>query len=135
MHHIGSVAKLTGNNIETIRYYEKIGLLPEPKRGASGYRQYPDTTIKRLQFIKAAKALGFTLSDIKELLELRADSAASCASVQAKAKTKLLEVENKIRVLSKIMRVLQSLADECRVEKEISYCPILNAMSEEDFHL
>ena len=82
---IGQAAQAAAVGVETVRFYEREGLLPKPKRSAAGYRLYPPDTVKRLQFIKQAKQLGFTLSEINELLSLRASSRANCGHVRARA--------------------------------------------------
>ena len=93
---IGKVARLTAVGIETIRFYEREGLIPEPPRRESGYRQYPPATIDRVHFIKRAKDLGFTLAEIKELLDLSVGPKTTCADVKRTAMEKMKEVDTKI---------------------------------------
>ena len=125
---IGKVARLSGVGIETVRFYEREGLIPEPPRRDSGYRQYPGSTIERLLFIKRAKDLGFTLAEIKELLSLRVSQGSTCADVKAKANEKIRDVETKIKDLQRIKRALKKLSTECRGKGPVSECPILEAL-------
>ncbi|MGB9663834.1 MAG: heavy metal-responsive transcriptional regulator [Ignavibacteria bacterium] len=126
---VGQIAKQVGVNVETIRYYERIKLLPRPKRIESRYRIYDEMDLKRLLFIKHAKELGFTLREIKELIELRIDSKAKCKDVKSLTENKLRDIDNRIRVLQNIRKVLVKLIDQC-VNEEISSmeCPILEAI-------
>lgn len=126
---VGQLAKEVGINIETVRYYEKIKLLPKPKRRESKYRIYDETDLKRLLFIKRAKELGFTLKEIKELLELRIDTEAKCGDVKHLTEHKLKDVDNRISDLKKIKNVLLKLINQC-VNEEVSSdeCPILEAI-------
>lgn len=133
---IGQVAKETQVNIDTIRYYEKLGLLPIPNRNSSGYRQYSKNTILRLQFIKHGQELGFSLKEIKELLDLRTSSNTftlqQCEDVQKKANLKLKEIENKIKTLLKMKTVIQDLICACIEREDSEECPILRALEDDD---
>ena len=93
---IGALARAAEVGVETIRFYERRGLLAEPPRTAAGYRQYPVNTVDRLRFIRRAQRLGFTLSEISELLELRVDEVAACGTVEVRARDKLADIEGKI---------------------------------------
>ncbi len=125
---IGKVARRTGIGVETIRFYEREKLLPEPARDPSnGYRRYPESTVARLQFIARAKELGFTLRETRELLELRAGPA-TCGTVRAKAEEKLGDVRRKIEDLRRIERALRTLAEACPGEGALDDCPILGAL-------
>lgn len=125
---IGKVARRAGLAVETIRFYERERLLPEPARDpSSGYRRYPESTVERLQFIARAKELGFTLRETRELLELRAGPA-TCGTVRAHAETKLEDVRRKIDDLKRIERALVSLADACPGRGDLDDCPILDAL-------
>ncbi|MEI2691764.1 MAG: MerR family transcriptional regulator [Anaerolineae bacterium] len=97
---IGRIAKLAEVNIETVRYYERRGLLPAPPRTVSSYRLYGDQSVARLRFIKQAQALGFTLEEIGELLALRVDAETSCDVVRQRAERKMADVAEKIRSLA-----------------------------------
>src|SRR3989338_7084100 len=104
---IGKVAGLTGVGIETLRFYEREGLIPEPPRRGSGYREYPPVIVDRIHFIKRAKDLGFTLAEIRELLSLSVGPKSTCADVKKKAEEKITEVEVKIADLKRIQKALQ----------------------------
>ncbi|GAB4377219.1 MAG: Zn(2+)-responsive transcriptional regulator [Calditrichia bacterium] len=126
---IGQLAKISGVNLETIRFYEKRGLLPEPQRSAGGYRLYDEEDLLRLRFIRRAKDLGFTLKEIGELLELRIESTGTCGEVKHLAEHKIQDVERKIQYLQRIRTVLNRLINQC-VNEEITAeeCPILEAI-------
>lgn len=126
---VGQLAKETGINLETVRYYEKLKLLPKPKRRESRYRVYDENDLKRLLFIKRAKELGFTLKEIKELFELRIDTHAKCGDVKHLTEHKLKDVDNRISDLKKIKSVLVKLINQC-VNEEVSSdeCPILESI-------
>lgn len=123
---IGQVAKQVDLSVEAIRYYEKQGLIPEPVRTASGYRQYKQDTIDRLNFIQQAKAVGFSLSEINELLNLRAREDSTCASVRAHAERKIADIDQKISELERMKNALQRLASNCPGKGPISDCPIID---------
>jgi MerR family copper efflux transcriptional regulator len=127
---IGQLARLSGFGVETIRYYERERLVSEPPRRASGYRQYPENTLARLRFIRHAKELGFSLKDIKDLLELRVAPGATCASVRKRAEAKIAEVHAKQKKLRQIEQALVKLAAACRGRGPTSNCPILDALDE-----
>lgn len=128
---IGKLAKLVGVNIETIRYYERLKLLTPAARKPSGYRLYGDDNLRRLRFIKNAQALGFTLHEVKELLNLRVSSTARCGDVQQKAQTKLKQVMEKIRDLQALDRTLLHLVRACRAGQTTDHCPILQSFEGE----
>lgn len=124
---IGKLAKAAGTSTETIRYYERSGFLPEADRLASGYRVYGSDSIQRLHFIREAQALGFTLSEIKDLIDLTADESADCAQVNAKATEKLIEIDRKIKALRKMKSGLKVLAERCPADEQpLSECSIIN---------
>lgn len=126
---IGQVAKLAGIKIETIRYYERLKLLPEPKRRQSGYREYTDDTVKRLQFIKNAKELGFSLKEISELLSLRVKPKSTCGGVKKRTDNKITEIDSKIKTLQKMRKALVKLSKACKGDgSPTSECPILEAI-------
>src|SRR5947208_9758509 len=103
---IGQLAPQGGVGIETVRFYERQGLLEEPARKESGYRQYPEGVVGRLRFIKRAKELGFSLREIKELMALRFDPATTCADVKRRAEAKITDIEIKIRHLERMRKAL-----------------------------
>jgi MerR family mercuric resistance operon transcriptional regulator len=125
---IGKVASVAGVGIETIRFYEREGLIPPPPRRDSGYRQYPPATIDRIRFIKRAKDLGFTLAEIKEFLNLSVGKGTICTDVKRKALEKLKEVDAKIADLKRIKRALNLITNQCREKGSASECPILEAL-------
>ncbi len=122
---VGRLSRTVGINVETVRYYENIGLMPKPERKESGYRIYSDSDVERLRFIKNSKLLGFTLKEIKELLLLRIDEDTTCDDLKEKAERKIEEVNLKIEELKKIKRALEKLAQQCHVNAPKSECPIL----------
>ena len=129
----GKLAKAAGVNIETLRYYENRGLIPEPPRRASGYRHYPEESVERLRFIKGAQELGFTLTEIKELLTLRVDATASKGDVRQRAQEKVVQIEEKIQALEQMRNALAHLIQQCIGEGPTSDCPILEAMELHQF--
>lgn len=130
---IGKVAKLAGVGIETVRFYEREGLVPEPPRRESGYRQYPEETVQRLRFIRRAKDIGFTLKEISEMLGLRVDvsSRATCDAARKLAEEKIADVRGKIRTLRRMETVLARLVNCCKKRSASSECPILEALIKE----
>ena len=131
---IGKLASAAGIGVETIRFYEREGLLPKPPRKRSGYRQYPPAAVERVLFIRRAKELGFTLKEVIELLELRVAPDKSCADVRALAKAKVADVEEKMAELARIKAALDRLARACRGKGPTSECPILEALEREGGH-
>lgn len=125
---IGEVARLANVNLQTLHYYERVGLLTRVQRTSSNYRLYSDRDVKTVQFIKRAQELGFSLKDIRELLSLRASPDSKCADVRHRAETKLEEIDRKIDSLLKIRRALGQLVEECAGEKPATECPILEAL-------
>jgi len=125
---IGKVAKRAGLGIETVRFYEREGLIEPPKRTEANYRVYPQRDIVRLRFIKRAKILGFTLKEIKELLSLRQDPSASKEDVKRQTEAKIADIEEKIRDLTRIKQTLEMLAECCDGRGPTSDCPILEAL-------
>lgn len=125
---IGILAKLAGVNIQTVRYYERRGILNPSAKTGSGYRLYGDRELRRLQFIQHAKELGFTLKEIGELLQLGVTSKSSCDSVRKKAGDKLKIVEEKIEALDSMRSVLEDLITACKGRKITEECPILKSI-------
>ena len=126
---IGRLAKEAGINIDTIRYYERNGLIPEPVRRASGYREYGSADLRRLRFILRAKDLGFTLAEIGELLSLSGDK--DVRGVKRRAEQRLEQVEHKIKELQRVRRGLKTLVDACPGHGDLEHCPIVAALSSE----
>ncbi|MGH8622765.1 MAG: heavy metal-responsive transcriptional regulator [Burkholderiales bacterium] len=125
---IGKVAHSAGLAIDTVRYYEREGLLEKPARTASGYRHYRPDVVARLRFIRQAKELGFSLREIKELLSLRVEAGRSCADVRARAERKIADVEQRVATLMRMKRALAKLASSCSGRAPTSECPILEAL-------
>ncbi len=126
---IGELSKQSGVSIDTIRYYEQRGLIPEARRTASGYRQYSAEDVSRLKFIVQTKELGFTLEETGQLLALRTDDC-NCAEVRAVAEAKANEIEVRIRKLSQMRQILLSLAEQCEESSDTDPCPILKSLEE-----
>lgn len=125
---VGALAKQARVNLETIRYYERQGLLLRPPRTDSGYRVFPPDAVSRIRFIKRAQALGFSLKEIKELLALQVDAKTPCVEVRKRAEAKLAHVEDKIRTLSAIKMALVRLTAACKGRGPVSECPILESL-------
>ena len=128
---IGTVAREAGVSVETVRFYEREGLIPTPARSASGYRQYPAATVARLRFIRRAKALGFSLRDIRALLALRVDPARRSAEVKAHAQAKIADIAQRIRTLRRMHTTLVDLSEACDGCGPVRNCPILDALDHE----
>ena len=128
---IGKLAKQCGVGVETIRFYEREGLIEEPQRRDSGYRQYPEETARRVRFIKRAKELGFTLKEIRELLALRIRPEATCGDVRHQAEAKIADIEQRIVMLQKMKQALARLTVACSGRGPTSQCPILEAMEDD----
>jgi Hg(II)-responsive transcriptional regulator len=128
---IGELAQKAEVNIDTVRYYERQGLLPEPQRLRSGYRQYQLGDVSRLRFVRRAKALGFTLQEIRDLLELSSHREKDMAGMKTTAIEKLADVEEKLTELTRIRDGLKMLVDSCPGHGALEKCPILNALAED----
>lgn len=125
---IGNLGKATGTKVETIRYYERIGLLAQPDRSEGNYRVYGRETLDRLSFIRRARALGFSLDQVRALLALAGDGNRDCATVDALAQEHLREVEEKIADLQALRRELSALVKSCR-GGVVADCGIIEALS------
>jgi len=130
----GELANRAAVNVETLRFYERRGLLPEPPRRPSGYREYPLESVERIRFIKRAQELGFSLNEIKGLLELKVDPETTCVDVRARAHAKIADVQQKIRDLQRVKKALARLADACPGEGPADGCPILDLVRFERNH-
>jgi MerR family copper efflux transcriptional regulator len=128
---IGAVAREAGVPIDTIRYYEREGLLPEPRRRASGYRDYDLAAVQRLRFIRRAKDLGFTLEEIRDLLALSTDRNNGVGGVKERAGQRLDAIDARIAELKRIRRGLAELIEACPGHGVPEDCPILRALGEE----
>ncbi len=129
---ISRLARLGGVNLETIRYYERQGLLAKPPRTAAGYRVFPSETARRLRFIKRTQELGFSLREIRDLLSLRMRPGTGRAQILARAHAKITDVDQKIRSLQAIKKTLRSLTDRCDGCGPVAACPILESLDHED---
>lgn len=128
---VGVLAREAKINIETVRFYERIELMPEPKRKESRYRIYDENDLARLKFIVRAKELGFTLREIKELLLFKVDSQSKCGDIKTIADSKISNIEEKIQDLNKIKNHLKLLVNQCVNEKISSDdCPIVKALEQ-----
>ena len=126
---IGEVAAEAGVNIQTLRYYERRGLLPEPERSNSGYRAYDRDTVRLIRFIKSAQELGFTLREIEDLIELRRTPRCG-AEVRAVAAAKVDDIERRIRQLRAMRKALGELVAACDSERGNPTCPIIEALDD-----
>ncbi len=126
---IGKLAKKVGVSIDTVRFYERRGLIAEPARTPANYRIYPKEDIARLAFIKKAKELGFSLNEIHKLLTIQDDPGASMAEVKEWTEAKIHEIRCRIKDLSRILVGLEHLAKTCYGEGPVSECPILEALA------
>ena len=129
---IGRLAREGGVNLETVRYYERRGLLPRPPRSASGYRLFPADAARRLRFIRRAQDLGFSLKEIRELLSPRVSQSARSADVRRRAEAKIADIEAKIKTLESMRRTLRKLTTNCPGCGPLSACPIIESLDRED---
>lgn len=111
--------------IPTLRFYDRSGLLPKPVRSASNYRLYPSESVRRIRFIRRAQQLGFSLSEVKELLNLRLSDRTSCAHVRKRAEAKIADIQERIRSLKRMGQALTKLAAGCKHRRSKQPCPIL----------
>lgn len=125
---IGEFARRVGIPIDTVRYYERNGLLPPPARRASGYRDYHDSDIARLNFVLRAKALGFTLIEIRELLDLSDAAEGDMGNIRELAAGKLRDIEQRIGQLARVRDALKGLVEACPGRGHVSGCPIRSAL-------
>ncbi len=125
---IGEIAAGARVNVETLRYYERRGLIQQPSRRPSGYREYEPEAARRVRFIKRAQQLGFTLREIEELLRLRDDKFGRCADVRAAAREKIADVDRKIAALRAVRGALATLEATCARRGEGRRCPLLEAL-------
>ncbi|MGE3680197.1 MAG: heavy metal-responsive transcriptional regulator [Bdellovibrionales bacterium] len=125
---IGQLAKAAGVNVQTVRFYEREGILKPQTRLDSGYRVYNEDSLKRLHFIRQAKDLGFSLGEIQGLLSLRVRSVDRCNQVRSKAEQKLKDVQQKITHLKKLERTLKNLVSDCENRVVSDCCPIIEKM-------
>ncbi len=127
---IGKAARMAGVGVETIRFYERRGLIEQPPKPAlGGFRAYPDETVRRIRFIRQAQELGFSLREIQDLMSLRADPAADSGDVRERAAAKLAEVNRKITELKRIRAALETLIAACPGGGALRACSIMDALA------
>ncbi|HKQ35399.1 MAG TPA: Hg(II)-responsive transcriptional regulator [Nitrospiraceae bacterium] len=126
---IGRVAKLAGVNVETIRYYQRRGLLAEPEKPHMGYRRYLADSVRHIRFIKRAQALGFTLEEIAELLRL--EEARACAETRALAAHKIRLIDQKLTGLAAMRQALAGLVQQCDKKQPAKECPIIQVLEQD----
>ena len=128
---IGALSKRTGVHVETIRYYERIGILPKPDRSPGGQRLYPEQYRWRLAFVRRARDLGFSLDDVRALLQLTGGQPMACAKVKGITEMHIADIRQKISELNQLDRMLSAIVTQCKGE-EASDCPILDTLANTD---
>ncbi len=123
---IGCLARTAGVNVETVRYYQRVGLIREPRKPPSGYRVYPPEMVDRIKFIKRAQPLGFSLQEIADLLEL---GDGHCADVRVRAEEKRAQIQQQITDLTALKTTLDGLITACQSENDTAYCPIVESLA------
>jgi Hg(II)-responsive transcriptional regulator len=124
---ISKAAEQAGVNVQTLRFYERRGLLPKPPRRSSGYREFPDDAVRVVRFIKRAQELGFSLDEVEELLRLRRHSGRNRERIRAVAEEKIHHIEEKIGELERMKRALKTLVHSCHEGTTLD-CPIIEAL-------
>ncbi|MGI8741601.1 MAG: MerR family transcriptional regulator [Bryobacteraceae bacterium] len=127
---ISGLARLGGVNLETVRYYERRGLLPKPSRTEAGYRQYTSDAAHRLRFIKRAQELGFSLEEIQELLALRVEPKQNREGIRARAEARIAGIEQKMKTLAAMKSILRGLVEQCE-HCASDECPILASLEQQ----
>lgn len=130
-YHVGEIAKRCDVNKETLRYYERVGLIPEPSRTNAGYRKYPEETVNRLKFIKRMQDLGFSLAEIDKLLGVVDKDDDRCLDMYEFVVQKIEEVQKKIRDFKKIEQMLINLRERCPDDKSLHECPIIETLMDD----
>jgi MerR family mercuric resistance operon transcriptional regulator len=129
---IGRLAKQAGVNLETVRFYERRGLLPRPPRSESGYRLFPADAARRIRFIRRAQELGFSLTEIGELLLLRLSRRTTSAEIRTRAESKISDIEAKIKSLEAMKKTVRKLTRVCDGCTPVAECPILKSLDRQD---
>lgn len=124
---IGEMSRRTGVNIETIRYYERVGVTPQPRRTAGGHRAYNDDQLKRLHFVRRSRELGFSLDEVRAMLRLVDDGTLTCGEIHSMTVEHLAEIKQKIADLRRLEEALESMAAECS-RGDIPDCPIIETL-------
>ena len=127
---IGQLAERAGISVETVRFYERKGLIADPPRSRSGYRQYASENLDRVRFIRRAKEVGFTLKEIEELLGLRTETRSQCRSGEEAATRAMERIDRQVQGLLSMRTALASLVDACRSKTALGECPIIEALEE-----
>jgi len=127
---IGELAQRAGVGVETVRYYQRRCLLAQPERPFRSYRRYGEDALRRLRFIRRAQELGFSLKEIRELLDLRVAPGTTCADVRGRAMATIARIEGKLRDLERMRAALNALAAACRGSGPAGECPILDALEQ-----
>jgi MerR family transcriptional regulator, copper efflux regulator len=127
---IGAVAEAARVNVATVRYYERRGIIAEPRRTESGYRQYDESAVARIRFIRRAQELGFSLDEIADLLALRVEDPAACGAVASATRAKLEDVESRIRELERLRGILKELLGSCQARRATTECPVLELLED-----
>lgn len=125
------LARQAGVNLQTIRYYERRGLLPPPMRAANGYRVYDVDAVRHVKFIRHAQELGFSLAEVRELLALRVRSSTACVGVERRARAKLALIDARIRSLQRVRGVLDKLVGACAARRHTPHCPLLEVIEDD----
>ena len=128
---IGQVAAEASVNVETVRYYERTGMLAVPARTDTGYRQYDAEAVRRIRFIKHAQALGFSLKEIRDLLALRVRHGAACGAIERQTRKKIALTDDKLRELTALRRTLKGLVTSCEARETTAECPVLEILETE----
>lgn len=125
---IGKLAQAAAIHVETVRYYERRGLIQRPAAPQAGYRRYPPQTVDRIRFIKKAQTLGFTLAEVADLLALRVETGITCDPVRRQALAKIEAIAAKINSLQRMKETLESLVQACDTQAPTNDCPVLQAL-------
>ena len=125
---IGQVAAEASVNVETVRYYERTGMLAVPARTDTGYRQYDVEAVRRIRFIKHAQALGFSLKEIRDLLALRVRHGTACGPIERQTRKKIALIDDKLRELTALRRTLKGLVSSCEARETTGECPVLEIL-------
>ena len=127
---IGELATQAGVSVQTLRYYERRGLVETPRRSVSGMREYADGTDRRIRFIRRAQRIGFTLEETKDLLSLWPDSSRSCRAVEQRATATLMRIDARIKDLRQMQKALSQYVSACRDRSSLRHCPLLAGLGE-----
>ncbi len=130
---IGQVALNAGVGVETVRFYERKGLIEQPPRKGKAYREYPAETVRRIRFVVHAKQLGFTLREILGLLSLRSHSVESCDSIKEQAEMKIANIEERIRGMRRMLSTLRKLTQACENREPTAECPLWDVLDEQGY--